>query len=64
MDSITADVLTAVINNKDVMLRLNLAITMLRGQCYDGCSKMSGSRSGVAKRIMEAKCIRIAMDIR
>ena len=40
MDSITADVLTAVI--KDVMLRLNLAITKLRGQCYDGCSTMSG----------------------
>ncbi|KAL5475102.1 hypothetical protein EMCRGX_G027157 [Ephydatia muelleri] len=43
VDSITADVLTAVI--KDVMLRLNLAITKLRRQCYDGCSTMSGSRS-------------------
>ena len=54
VDSITADVLTAVI--KDVMLRLNLAITKLRGQCYDGCSTMSGSRSGVAIRIMEEEC--------
>ena len=48
VDLITADVLTAVI--KDVMLRLNLAITKLR------CSTMSGSRSGVAKRIMEEEC--------
>ena len=54
VDLITADVLTAVI--KDVMLRLNLAITKLCGQCYDGCSTMSGSRSGVAKRIMEEEC--------
>ena len=45
VDSITADVLTA------VMLRLNLAISKLRGQCYDGCSTTSGARSGVAKRI-------------
>ena len=52
VDSITADVLTAVI--KDIMLRLNLSISKLHGQCYDdGCSTMSGSRSGIAKRIME-----------
>ena len=54
MDSITANVLTAVI--KDIMLRLNLAISKLRGQCYNGCSTMSGARSGVEKRIMEEEC--------
>ena len=54
MDSITADALTAVI--KDIMLRLNLAISKFRGQCYDGYSTMSGARSGVAKRIMEEEC--------
>ena len=27
----------------DVLLRLNLAISKLRGQCYDGASAMSGS---------------------
>ena len=65
VDSITADVLTAVI--KDIMLRLNLSISKLHGQCYDGCSTMSGSRSGTAKgswRRNVGQCIRIAMDIR
>ena len=38
---------------KDVMIRFNLPLSKLRGQCYDGCSTMSGSKSGVAKRIMD-----------
>ena len=59
MDSITADALTAVI--KDIMLRLNLAISKFRGQCYDGYSTMSGARSGVAKRIMEEKCTAVLL---
>ena len=51
MDSITSDTLTEDI--KDVMLRLNLSMSKLRRQCYDGCSTMSGAKSDVAKRIME-----------
>ncbi len=38
---------------KDTFLRLNLSMNKLRGQCYDGCSTMSGTRSGVAKRVQE-----------
>ena len=51
MNSITSVTLTEVI--KDVMLRLNLSMSKLRGQCYDGCSTMSGTRSGIAKSIMD-----------
>ena len=37
----------------DVLLRLNLAISKLRGQCYDGASSMSGQVSGVAKQVTD-----------
>ena len=33
--------------------RFNLPIHKFRGQCYDGCSTMSGHRSGVAKRVQD-----------
>ena len=33
------------------MLRCNLPMIKLRGQCYNGCSTMSGLRSGVAKEL-------------
>ena len=36
---------------KDTLCRMNLPLSKLRGQCYDGASAMSGSKSGVAKRI-------------
>jgi hypothetical protein len=37
---------------KDVLLRLSLRLDiMCRGQCYDGASTMSGSRSGVSTQI-------------
>ena len=49
--SIDAATLTSVIH--DIFMRLNLSIERLRGQCYDGASTMSGSKSGVAKRISE-----------
>ncbi len=49
LDATTADVLVATI--QDVLLRMNLSINNCRGQCYDGCSSMSGSRSGVATRL-------------
>ena len=35
----------------DVLLRLNLAVSKVRGQCYDGASAMSGAKSGVAARM-------------
>jgi len=38
---------------KDTFLRLNLSFAKVRGQCYDGASNMSGSRSGVAKLILD-----------
>ena len=50
VNSIRSVTLTEVI--KDVMLKLNLSMSKLRGQSYDGCSTMSGTRSGVAKCIM------------
>ena len=37
----------------EVLARLNIAFNHLRGQCYDGVSAMSGSRSGVVKRVQE-----------
>ena len=38
---------------KDTLLRFNLPLSKVRGQCYNGASNMSGRRSGVAKRIMD-----------
>ena len=51
VNSIAAEALTAVV--KDILIRMNISINKLRGQCYDGCSTMSGKRSGVAKRISD-----------
>ena len=38
---------------KDVMIRMNLNINKIRGQCYDGASAMKGSKSSVAKQISD-----------
>ncbi len=38
---------------KDVMVRMNLSINRIRGQCYDGASAMKGSKGGVATQIRE-----------
>ena len=38
---------------RDTLVRLNLPFSKIRGQCYDGCSTMSGSRSGIAKRVKD-----------
>ena len=46
-----ADVLVAVV--EDVLLRLSLPLSKLKGQCYDGASSMAGHRSGVATQILE-----------
>ena len=45
--SIDAATLATVI--KDVLVRKNLCLQKVSGQCYDGASAMSGSKSGVAK---------------
>ncbi len=37
---------------KDALIRMNFKLTDCRGQCYDGASNMSGSRSGVASQII------------
>jgi len=44
-----AATITSVI--KDSLCRLNLTLTNLRAQCYDGASNMSGVHSGVQQRI-------------
>ena len=41
-----ADTIVACI--KDVLLHMNLRIQDARGQCYDGCSTMTGTKNGVA----------------
>ena len=38
---------------KDVLLRMNVNVADLRGQCYDGASNMSGARKGVAAIITQ-----------
>lgn len=48
VDTIDAGSLFSVINNT-----FNLPLNKLRGQCYDGCSTMSDSKSGVAKRVQD-----------
>ena len=51
IDSADSETITSVI--KDILLRYNLSLDMCYGQCYDGASVMSGSRSGVAARIQQ-----------
>jgi hypothetical protein len=38
---------------KDVLLRLNLLLSGLRGQTYDGAANMSGNSKGAQARIRE-----------
>ena len=40
---------TFVICIQDVLLCVNLRIQDVHGQCYDGCSTMTGTKNGVAK---------------
>ena len=39
----------------DVLLRLNLAVSKVRSQCYDGAATMSGAKSGVVTRLCAAE---------
>ena len=50
-DSTNASTILSII--RDVLLRLNITITKLRGQCYDGAASMSGHKSGVATEIQK-----------
>ena len=38
---------------RDVMTRLNLSISKVRGQCYNGAASMAGHRVGVATQIQQ-----------
>ena len=49
VESTESEILVAVIH--DVLQRLNVSVSKLRGQCYDGASAMSGSRGGVATKL-------------
>jgi len=51
VDQIDARTLVFVI--KDVLLRLNLSLSNIRGQCYDGAACMAGIRSAVAKQFLD-----------
>ncbi len=51
MESTTSTVIVTTIT--DVLLRMNLS--NCHGQCYDGASSMSGSRSGVAIQLSKLK---------
>ena len=53
LPSIDSDVIVGMI--KDVLIRMNLNINKLRGQCYDGASTMKGHRSGVSTQISQTE---------
>ena len=57
VESIEAEKLYGAIS--DVLLRLNLAVSKVHGQCYDGASAMSGAKLGVAARMqaVESKAV-------
>ncbi len=48
VESTRAEIIYAVITY--VLLRMNLAVSEVRGQCYDGAATMSGTKSGVVSR--------------
>ena len=52
---------------KDVLVRLHLSPSKMRGQCYDGASCMAGVKSGVAARLSREEnpeqCTPTAMDM-
>ena len=47
----TAESITSAI--KDALLRFQIPISKVRGQCYDGCSTVAGARGGVAAKIQQ-----------
>ena len=53
VESTQASVLYSVVC--DILRRLNLSISKLRGQCFDGASAMTGTRNGLVKLITDAE---------
>ena len=51
MERINASSIVAAL--KDVLMRMNLSTSRMRGQCYDGCSTMTGAKKGVVKSMKE-----------
>jgi hypothetical protein len=51
LPDITASTIVSAI--QDTLVRLNLTINKVRGQCYDGASTMRGLKNGVAKQIQD-----------
>ena len=49
IDRIDAATITS--TTKDVLHCMNLRLTGARGQCYGGCSKLSGAKTSVATNI-------------
>ena len=47
------DAATLTIAAKDKLCKMNLPLSKLRGQCYNGASNMSRAKSGIAKKIQE-----------
>ena len=54
VDSIDCSSMVKVL--KDTMLRLNLAMSNCRGQCYDGAANTAGIWNGVATQICVEPC--------
>ena len=46
VETIEAKTLVSIL--KDCLLRLNISLSKVRGQCFDGASNMTGVRRGVA----------------
>ena len=42
---------------KDVMIRANLSLEKLHGQCFDGASSMSGS-----KQVLQSKSVTVSQE--
>ena len=57
--SIDSSMLVSII--KDTLVRMNLSLSKLRGQCYDGASNMRGVKNGAAKQlqVVESRAIYI-----
>jgi hypothetical protein len=55
----STDACTLTSTIKNALVQLNLSLSRLRGQCYDGASAMAGKKSGVATEIkkIEPRCL-------
>lgn len=51
IEAVDADTLVSIMH--DVLQRLNLTMSQVRGQCYDGKATTSGYKSGVATQLLQ-----------